>query len=74
MNKRLRTRPTKLEQIRRELGMNKSDVARAACMQGNIIGWIESGRFIPYPAQLEKIAAAVGWDGDPEDLLEDADE
>ena len=70
---RNRSKCTRLEQLRHDLGMTKADVAREARMQGNVIGWIESRRFVPYPSQLAKIADAVGWEGDPEELLEEAD-
>ena len=68
--------PTKhlvLEQKRIEAGLTKSGLARKAEMQAGLIGWIESGRFVPYDAQLEKIAKALGWQGDPAGLLKEVD-
>lgn len=57
--------------LRQERGMNKAKLARATGMQQGTIGWIESGRFIPYDSQLEKIATALEWDGDLHDLLKE---
>ncbi|MCL2745897.1 MAG: helix-turn-helix domain-containing protein [Coriobacteriia bacterium] len=65
---------TVMEKVRRERGMTKTDVARKAKIQQGLLGWIESGRFTPYDSQLEKIAAALEWDGDPRELLKGADE
>lgn len=52
--------------------MNRSELARAAKMQAGVIAWIETGRFIPYESQLNKIADALGWEGDPSELFEEA--
>lgn len=62
-------RPVALSAIRKEKGMNKSELARLSRMQPGMIAWIEEGRFIPYPSQLEKLAAALGVDN-PSDLME----
>lgn len=61
------------KQIREEKGMNKSDVARKTGIQQGVIGWIESCRFIPYDSQLKKIANALDWDGDPQELLKEVE-
>jgi transcriptional regulator with XRE-family HTH domain len=52
-------------------GMNRSQLARAAKMQAGTIAWIETGRFVPYESQLDKIADALGWEGDPSELFEE---
>ena len=45
--------------VRRErLGLTKSAFGREARLHVSTISQIESGRLVPYPAQLEKIAAA----------------
>lgn len=46
-------------------------LARAAKMQAGTIAWIETGRFVPYESQLDKIADALGWEGDPSELFEE---
>lgn len=61
-------KPRALERVREEKGMTRAALARAANMQAGTITWIETGRFIPYKSQLEKLAAALGVD-DPESLL-----
>lgn len=63
----------KIEHVRFSKGITKSELARRANMQASVIGWIESGRFIPYESQLNKIAAALGWEGDPHELLEEVE-
>lgn len=40
-------------------------------MQAGMIAWIETGRFVPYESQLDKIADALGWKGDPTKLFEE---
>jgi len=56
--------------IRKERGMKRSELARKAGMQAGMISWIETGRFVPYESQIEKIAKALGVD-DPGVLLEE---
>lgn len=66
-------RPVALMEIRKERGMNKFELARTTRMQPGMIAWIEEGRFIPYPSQLEKLARALGV-SDPGELLEVVDD
>ena len=61
--------PVAMKRFREKRGMSKADLARATGMQAGTIGWIESGRFIPYDSQLANIANALGVD-DPNALLE----
>lgn len=45
--------------LRRErLGLTKSAFGREARLHVSTISQIESGRLVPYPGQMEKIAAA----------------
>lgn len=60
---------TQQEKKRRELGLSKAELSRQSDVQANVIGWIEAGRFKPYPSQLERIAQVLGVD-DPESLLD----
>jgi len=69
----MRRKVTVLEKMREERGMTKADVARKAEIQQGVLGWVESGRFTPYCSQLEKIAAALEWDGNPQELLKEVD-
>ena len=58
---------------RERRGMTRAALARKADMSAGTVGQIESGYIgKPYPVQLSKIAAALGWEGDPSELLEEA--
>ena len=61
--------PVAMKNIRESRGMTKAQLARETKMQAGLIGWIETGRFIPYDSQLQNIARALGVD-DPRSLLE----
>ncbi len=55
---------------RRELlGLSKQQLSFASRVPAGVIGQAESGRFIPYRPQLERLAAALEFAGDPDDLL-----
>ena len=60
---------TVLEKTRRDAGLTKAALARKAGVQPNVVTWAESGRFHPYPVQLEKLADALGIT-DPSTLLD----
>ena len=60
--------------MRTRRGLTKAELARRAKMDPGMIGWIERGRFIPYPSQLEKIAAALDYKGDPANIAREIDE
>ena len=62
------------KRLRRErlaLGKSASALSYDARVPAPVLGWIEAGRFTPYPPQLERIAKALGFEGDPQELLED---
>lgn len=61
-----------MTKLREEQNLSKSALSRKANMNASTIGWIESGRYLPYEVQLEKIAAALGYEGDPQDLMNEA--
>ena len=67
-------RKTVLYHMRTRRGLTKAELARRAKMDPGMIGWIERGRFIPYPSQLEKIAAALDYKGDPANIAREIDE
>ena len=58
-----------LKQVRQELGWSQAKLAREAELCQATVSAIENGRLRPYPRQLQKLADAVRWSGDPEDLL-----
>lgn len=66
--------PVRSMHVREELKLRKADVAREANMQPGVLTWIETGRYIPYDSQIEKIANVYrrhGWKGATEELLEE---
>jgi ribosome-binding protein aMBF1 (putative translation factor) len=71
-----------LQKERERRGLSKSQLARNADLQVNVLTWTESlvpcgtegkisPRWIPYNVQLEKLAAALEWEGDPNELLDE---
>jgi ribosome-binding protein aMBF1 (putative translation factor) len=54
---------------RERKGLKKSELARRAEIQATTLGWIEEGRFKPYDSQLNKLAVALKWEGEPACLL-----
>ena len=77
-HKRKRRREsTTLNEIRAQierLGFSQSELARRAGMHPSTVNLIVRGRMVPYESQLAKIAAALGWTGDPTDLLDEVDD
>ena len=64
---------TALVRLRKEKGLTKAELSRRSRLDAGIIAWIESGRFIPYYSQLEKLAKALDYPGSPYDLAEEED-
>lgn len=67
-------RPCKLKLVREASCMSRAELSRRAKMQAGVVSWVETGRFIPYDSQLLKLAAALDWQGDPHELLEEVDD
>ena len=67
-------RKTRLCRMRRDKDMSLAELGRRAGMDAGMIGWIEKGRFIPYRSQLAKLAEALGYAGNPEDLAEEVEQ
>ena len=61
-------KPTVLGIMRRNKNMTIAELGRRAHMDAGMVGWIEKGRFVPYPSQLGKLAEALGYQGNPLDL------
>jgi transcriptional regulator with XRE-family HTH domain len=58
---------------RQRRGWSQAEMARRAQLNANTVSQIESGRFQPYPAQLQKLASALAWPvAEAERLLEEA--
>lgn len=64
----------RVRELRLRLGESQAALARKAELHQSTVCNIETGRMVPYPSQLEKIATALGWSGDPLDLLKEADD
>lgn len=62
----------KLERLLHD--MKQSEMARMTGMHPTSISAIENGRLRPYPGQVEKIVAALEWEGDPAELFEEVSE
>lgn len=60
--------PVALRSFREARGWTRSELGRRATMQASLITQIESGRFIPYDSQLEKLARALNV-ADPDELM-----
>ena len=60
----------RIQKLREAKGLSRSALARIALMHAATVGQIEN-RYIgkPYPSQLSKLAAALGYDGEPSELL-----
>lgn len=63
-----------LTQVRTEKGLSMSALARKAEMHVSSISQIENGRLAPYPSQREKIAKALDWTGNADDLFNETEE
>jgi transcriptional regulator with XRE-family HTH domain len=61
----------RLTAIRTKIGMSKASLARAARIDQGQMSKIESGRVVPYPGELARLAEALHWPvDDAEELLE----
>ena len=47
--------PVRSGKIRESLNLNRAQVAREARMQAGVLTWIETGRYLPYDSQIEKL-------------------
>lgn len=62
----------KIQKLREAKGLSRSALARIALMHAATVGQIES-RYIgrPYQSQLKKLAGALEFAGDSEELLQE---
>lgn len=61
----------RVQLLREARGKSKLQLSYEAKVPAPVIGWVESGRFVPYEPQLRRLADALGFDGEPEKLLDD---
>jgi ribosome-binding protein aMBF1 (putative translation factor) len=52
----------------------KRELGARADLHPSRVGVIKNGRVVPYDVELSRLAHALGFTGDPHDLLERADE
>ena len=60
-----------MKKARKDRGWSGSRLAREAGMNQASISQIENRRLVPYPGQIEKIATALDWQGEPQELFEE---
>ena len=58
-----------LKEERERQKLSRAGLARLAEMHASTVGMIEAGRLQPYDTQLEKLARALGWPGEPGALI-----
>ena len=63
-----------LTREREARGWSKSELGRQARLHPARVGQGENGRAILYDVELARLAAALGWPGDPAGLLEEIDD
>ncbi len=51
----------RLTRERERRGWSKAALARSASLDQALMSKIESGRVRPYPAELQRLAEALGW-------------
>lgn len=49
-----------VKSIRERRGLSRAELARRTALGPTVISQTETGRFIPYPKQLRRIAEALG--------------
>lgn len=59
----------KLRHLRQERGLSQLQLSYESRVAAPFISQAESGRRRPYPGELERLALALGWSGDPAELL-----
>lgn len=62
-----------LTREREARGWSKSELGRQARLHPARVGQGENGRAVLYDVELQRLADALGWMGDPAQLLQDVD-
>lgn len=63
-----------LTRQREAFGWTRRELGARADLHPARVGVIENGRVVPYPIELARLARALGWSGNPEDLLGEVDD
>ena len=61
----------KVTDLREAHGMSQAQLAAKAKLHPSTVSAIESGRLEPYPIQARKLARALHWQGDIDDLFKE---
>jgi transcriptional regulator with XRE-family HTH domain len=59
-----------LTRLREQAGHSRAELGRRARIHPAREGQIESGRVVPYDVELQRLAEALDFEGDPADLLQ----
>ncbi len=61
----------RITQLRTERALTRTKLGALADVHPARVGQIENDRVRPYPPELGRLARALGWQGEPEQLLEE---
>lgn len=61
----------RIAKLRSEKGISQAKLARIADVNASSLNRIENGKEPLYPVRGRRIADALGWNGDPDALLEE---
>ncbi len=61
----------RLKELRQDRGLSARELSRRAALDPSTLSLIETGRLTPYPVQLQRIAVALRFKGDPAALLDE---
>ena len=60
-----------LTKAREAAGYTRFRLGSEAGIHPSRVGQFENGRAVPYPVELQRLADALGWSGEPSDLLKE---
>lgn len=58
----------------KRLGISQSECARRACVNQTSLSRIMTGKEPAFPKRGKRIADAIGWEGDPDELFQEVAE
>lgn len=61
----------RITKLRMERALTKTKLGALADVHPARVGQVENERVRPYPPELRRLADALGWQGEPEELLEE---
>lgn len=63
----------RITKLREQQGKTRAKLGALAEVHPARVGQIESGRYVPYPPELTRLAKALDWEGEPAALLEEVE-